>query len=236
MSKNSALLWDRVTRHAHAVVSGQRVAGELHKLACRRHLQDLDRQNSADFPYVWRPEAADEVLQYAETLTVAEGDEPRPVKLLEEQAFDIGCTFGWYRTANNKRRFRRRYKSMGRQNGKTFENGIMGKLTVDMLDAEVRYAVGDGSPYFSLYAGMGEEIGAQLTVADAETGVLAEAVYNSFDAETEEEQLAVIDLLVTDTDEQVELPDGDWTELKTEEEIKEAAQAVHDAVFANAAA
>lgn len=126
MSKCSAPLWDRVTRHARAVVSGQRKAGELHKLACRRHLQDLDRQNSADFPYIWRPEAADEVLQYAETLTVAEGDEPRPVKLLDEQAFDIGCTFGWYRTANNKRRFRRRYKSMGRQNGKTFENGIMG--------------------------------------------------------------------------------------------------------------
>ena len=126
MSKCSAPLWDRVTRHARAVVSGQRKAGELHKLACKRHLQDLDRQNSTDFPYIWRPEAADEVLQYAETLTVAEGDEPRPVKLLEEQAFDIGCTFGWYRTANNKRRFRRRYKSMGRQNGKTFENGIMG--------------------------------------------------------------------------------------------------------------
>ncbi len=116
------------------------------------------------------------------------------------------------------------------------ENGIMGKLTIDMLNAEVRYAVGDGSPYFSLYAGMGEEVGAQLTVADSETGVLAEAVYNSFDAETEEEQLAVIDLLVADTDEQVELPEGDWTELKTEEEIKEAAQAVYDSVFANAAA
>lgn len=126
MSKSSAPLWDRVTRHARAVVSGQRKAGELHKLACKRHLEDLDRQNSADFPYIWRPEAADEVLQYAETLTIAEGDEPKPVKLLEEQAFDIGCTFGWYRTANNKRRFRRRYKSMGRQNGKTFENGIMG--------------------------------------------------------------------------------------------------------------
>lgn len=126
MSKSSAPLWDRVTRHARAVVSGQRKAGELHKLACKRHLEDLERQNSANFPYIWRPEAADEVLQYAETLTIAEGDEPKPVKLLEEQAFDIGCTFGWYRTANNKRRFRRRYKSMGRQNGKTFENGIMG--------------------------------------------------------------------------------------------------------------
>ena len=116
------------------------------------------------------------------------------------------------------------------------DNGVMGKLTIDMLDVEVRYAVGDGSPYFSLYAGMGEEIGAQLTVADAETGVLAEAVYNSYDAETEEEQLAVIDLLVTDTDEQVELPEGDRTELKTEEEIKEAAQAVYGAVSANVAA
>ena len=113
------------------------------------------------------------------------------------------------------------------------ENGMMGKLTIDMLDVEVRYAFGDGSPYFSLYAGMGEEIGAQLTVADAEEGVLAEAVYNSFDAETEEEQLAVIDLLVTDTDEQVELPEGDWTELKTEEEIKAAAQAIRDAIFAD---
>jgi hypothetical protein len=116
------------------------------------------------------------------------------------------------------------------------DNGVMGKLTIDMLDVEVRYAVGDGSPYFSLYAGMGEEIGAQLTVADAETGVLAEAVYNSYDAETEEEQLAVIDLLITDTDEQVELPEGDWTELETEEEIKDAAQAIYDAISANVAA
>ncbi len=126
MSNGSAPLWDRVTRHAREVVSGKRVAGELHRLACKRHLDDLKKQDTADFQYVWKPEAADVVLQYAETLTVAEGDCPKPVKLLDEQAFDLGCTFGWYRTANNKRRFRRRYKSMGRQNGKTFENGIMG--------------------------------------------------------------------------------------------------------------
>ena len=121
-----APVWDRVTRHASRVVSGEEIAGELHYLACKRHLDDLKRQNTDEFPYYWDPDKAAEVLDYAETLTIAEGAEPRPVKLIDSQAFDIGCTFGWFKTANNKRRFRRRYKSMARQNGKTFENGIMG--------------------------------------------------------------------------------------------------------------
>lgn len=117
---------DRVTEHAERVVFGEVVAGRLHFLACKRHLNDLKRQKSADFPYFWSSDRAEEVLSYAETLTIAEGDEPKPVKLIPEQIFDLGCTFGWIKTANNKRRFRRRYKSMARQNGKTFENGIMG--------------------------------------------------------------------------------------------------------------
>jgi phage terminase large subunit-like protein len=118
--------FDRVTAHAERVVSGEETSGELHRLACKRHLYDLKRQRTPGFPYYWSPEKAAEVLEYAETLTIAEGDAPRPVRLLDSQAFDIGATFGWLKTVNGKRRFRRRYKSMARQNGKTFENGIMG--------------------------------------------------------------------------------------------------------------
>lgn len=117
---------DRVTEYAERVVSGKVIAGELHILACKRHLNDLARQNTEDFPYYWDPEKAEEILNYAETLTIAEGAEPQPVRLIESQIFDIGCTFGWLKVSNNKRRFRRRYKSVARQNGKTFENGIMG--------------------------------------------------------------------------------------------------------------
>lgn len=117
---------DRVTAYAREVVAGQVVCGELHRLACRRHLRDLERQRTAAFPYYWDDEAAERVLCYAETLTIAEGAEPRPVRLIPSQVFDIGCTFGWKKAANGNRRFRRRYKSMARQNGKTFENGIMG--------------------------------------------------------------------------------------------------------------
>ena len=117
---------DRVTEYARRVVAGDVVCGELHRLACKRHLDDLKRERSKDFPYYWDPEAAARVISYAETLTIAEGSEPKPVRLIPSQAFDIGATFGWKKTVNGKRRFRRRYKSIARQNGKTFENGIMG--------------------------------------------------------------------------------------------------------------
>ena len=117
---------DRVTAYARRIVAGEEVAGELHRLACQRHLNDLKRQRTPDFPYYWDAEAAQRVIDFAETLTIAEGSEPKPVQLLDCQAFDIGCTLGWKKTVNNARRFRRRYKSMARQNGKTFENGILG--------------------------------------------------------------------------------------------------------------
>ena len=117
---------DRVTAYARRVVAGDVVCGELHRLACQRHLQDLKKQRTKSFPYYWDAEEAQRVIDFAETLTIAEGTEPKPVKLIDCQAFDIGATFGWKKVVNGKRRFRRRYKSIARQNGKTFENGIMG--------------------------------------------------------------------------------------------------------------
>ncbi|WP_455078543.1 terminase large subunit [Peptostreptococcus stomatis] len=123
---SSAVVNDRVTKYAREVVAGNITSGELHRLACKRHLKDLDRQNTEQFPYYYDPDKANEIIDFAETLTIAEGDEPKALTLLDSQAFDLGCTFGWYKASNNKRRFRRRYKSMARQNGKTFENGIIG--------------------------------------------------------------------------------------------------------------
>ena len=122
---------DRVTSYAkqiaaHRVAADGLRIGELHRLACERHLRDLQRQRTKAFPYYWDADAAAEAIDFAETLTIAEGEAPKPVQLIGCQAFDIGCTFGWKKVVNGKRRFRRRYKSIARQNGKTFENGIMG--------------------------------------------------------------------------------------------------------------
>jgi len=115
---------DRVTEYAKKTVNEGKM-GELHMLACKRHLEDLKKQGTQDFPYIWDAEKSERILQYAETLTIAEGFEMKPVKLLGSQIFDIGCPFGWLKL-NGKRRFRRSYESMARQNGKSFKNGIRG--------------------------------------------------------------------------------------------------------------
>lgn len=123
---------DRVTAYAREVVKSGRypdtgqLCGDLHILACKRHLRDLERQNTKEFPYYWDPEASERVLDFAGTLTLSEGKEPRPLRLMGCQSFDIGCTFGWKKSVNGCRRFRRRYKSISRQQGKTMENGVMG--------------------------------------------------------------------------------------------------------------
>lgn len=134
---------DRVTKVAKTVVTGKEkdIWGRYHKLSCERHLKDLDRQKDKTFPYRWDPAKAEDLLEFAETLTIAEGEAPIPVKLDGWQIFDLGCRWGWvYKDRYfddkrkkwirpdraGKRRFRRSYISVARQNGKTFINGING--------------------------------------------------------------------------------------------------------------
>lgn len=116
---------DRVTEYAKKTISEGKM-GELHLLSCQRHIDDLKRQGTKEFPYIWDAKSAERILEYAETLTIGEGFETKPVKLLGSQIFDIGSLFGWLRQDNGKRRFRRSYQSMARQNGKSFKNGIIG--------------------------------------------------------------------------------------------------------------
>ena len=70
---------DRVTEYAERVCAGEvEGAGELHRLACARHLADLSRQD-----VVWDPAASERVLSYAGKLTLTEGMKPRRLQLLD---------------------------------------------------------------------------------------------------------------------------------------------------------
>ena len=117
---------DRATLHAERVVSGQEPSCLTHRMACERHLNEIAKQGTKEFPFVWRPEKSEKILRYAEMLTIAEGARPKPVKLHDFQCFDLGVPFGWVHAETGFRRIRRKYKSVARQNGKTFENGITG--------------------------------------------------------------------------------------------------------------
>ena len=117
---------DRATLHAERVVSGQEPSCLTHRMACERHLNEIAKQGTREFPFVWCPEKSEKILRYAEMLTIAEGAQPRPVRLHDFQCFDLGVPFGWVHAETGFRRIRRKYKSVARQNGKTFENGITG--------------------------------------------------------------------------------------------------------------
>lgn len=117
---------DRVTQYAVDVVEGRIVAGRYAILACQRHLDDLEKSKLAPYKYVFDIEKANDILDFAETLTIAEGEEEIPVNLEGFQVFILGCLNGWVTKDKGYRRFRTSYVQLGRQNGKSFLNGILG--------------------------------------------------------------------------------------------------------------
>ncbi|PGY60189.1 terminase large subunit [Bacillus thuringiensis] len=117
---------NRVTQYALDVLEGREIAGKYVKLACQRHLDDLEKSKLAPFIYYFDEEKADRLLEYAETLTIGEGEEAEPLILAEFQAFIFGSLHGWVHKETGYRRFRSSYVQVGRQNGKSLMNGVLG--------------------------------------------------------------------------------------------------------------
>ena len=117
---------DRVTKYALDVVEGKEIAGRYVKLACQRHLDDLEKSKLAPFKYEFDIEKSLHIIEFAETLTIAEGEEEIPVKLEGFQEFILGSLNGWVAKGTGYRRYRSSYIQLGRQNGKSFLNGILG--------------------------------------------------------------------------------------------------------------
>lgn len=116
---------DRATRYAKDVLDGKIVAGKLVKKACRRHLDDIERSKTDEFKYFFDEDAAERIIEFAETLTIAEGEEQINVVCFPFQCFILGSLNGWRTKKGNYRRFRTSYIQLGRQNGKSFINGIL---------------------------------------------------------------------------------------------------------------
>ncbi len=119
---------NRVTQYALDAVEGRIIVGKLVMLACQRHLEDLEKSNLAPFVFWFDEEKANRIIDFAESLQIAEGnDEERgPLKLEGFQDFILGSLFGWVHKSTGYRRFRSSYVQVGRQNGKSMLNGILG--------------------------------------------------------------------------------------------------------------
>ena len=116
---------DRCTQYALDVVSGKITAGEYVRLACQRHLDDIEKSKAAPYKYYFDVEKSEEIINFAEELTIAEGEENEHVTAYPFQCFILGSLNGWRTKEKSYRRFRTSYVQLGRQNGKTFINGIL---------------------------------------------------------------------------------------------------------------
>ena len=116
---------DRGTQYALDVVAGKIIAGDYVRLACQRHLDDLEKAKISPYRYYFDVEKSEEIINFGEELTIAEGEGDEKVTLYPFQCFILGSLNGWRTKEKGYRRFRTSYVQLGRQNGKSFINGIL---------------------------------------------------------------------------------------------------------------
>jgi len=105
---------DRCTQYALDVVSGKITAGEYVRLACQRHLDDIEKSKAAPYKYYFDVEKSEEIINFAEELTIAEGEENEHVTAYPFQCFILGSLNGWRTKEKSYRRFRTSYVQLGR--------------------------------------------------------------------------------------------------------------------------
>lgn len=117
---------DRVTQYALDVIEGRiQGVGTSEKQACQRHLDDIEKSKVAPYKYYFDIDQALDIIDFAENLTIIEGEEAIEVHLYGFQSFILGSLNGWRKKEGGHRRFRTSYVQIGRQNGKSFLNGIL---------------------------------------------------------------------------------------------------------------
>jgi phage terminase large subunit-like protein len=115
-SKTSKLL---TTQYATDVVLGKIVASKKVRLACERHLNDLQRQGTEGFPFVFDEEKALRPIEFIERFCKPSKGNYKRLELQPWQHFIIGSLYGWVKEDTGLRRFKEGLIFVGRKNGKS---------------------------------------------------------------------------------------------------------------------
>lgn len=122
---------DQVTRYAQQIVGGDIIANQKVKLACKRHLNDLEKSKSDKFPYYFDVKKSESVISFISSLP--NPDDGKPMKLINFQAFIVGSLFGWKNKSTGMRKYSFATISMARKQGKSI---IVAGIALYMLRYE----------------------------------------------------------------------------------------------------
>lgn len=123
-------------QYAKEVTSGAILACKWVQLACRRQLDDLQREASEDWPWVFDEEKARRICKFIELLPHIKGQWAKDNQLIilePWQCFILTTVFGWVHSQTGLRRFKEVYEELPRKNAKsTKSSGIaLYMLTAD---------------------------------------------------------------------------------------------------------
>jgi phage terminase large subunit-like protein len=108
-------------RYCRDIKSGKIPSGAYCRKAVLRFLGDIKRQEDESFKYEFRPEAAEEIIGFAETHVIPDiTTEDKQLKLLPWHKFIYYNLYGWvHKKDPARRRFRSGYVEVARKNSKT---------------------------------------------------------------------------------------------------------------------
>lgn len=109
---------DYVTEYANKVMSGEILASKAVIQACKRHLNDLNKQNNDNFEYIFDSKEADKIIAFLEMLPDVKTFKTFPLGLF--QKFILGSLYGWREKSNpENRKYKKAFISMARKSGKS---------------------------------------------------------------------------------------------------------------------
>src|SRR5690625_650380 len=135
-------LKDELIKYSADVLNDDIVACQKHKWACRRFLNDLERQGTEEFPYVFDEERAERFIdwmrlfKHRKGILAGQNIEPHII-----QKFVFGNIYGWIHKDTELRRFNKAYWQVGRKNAKSQSLGTVASYEASAF----------GEPYAEVY-------------------------------------------------------------------------------------
>lgn len=116
-------------KYARGIVASRIPACRWVYLACKRHLDDLEKAKQKKYPYKFDKAKAERICSFLQKLPHIKGKwarERRKLVLEPWQLFRYAAIFGWVHKKTGFRRFKEAYNEIPRKNGKSAEAAGVG--------------------------------------------------------------------------------------------------------------
>lgn len=148
----------RGQKYIEDVLSGNILTGQYIKLACKRHLSDLERAKTDEFPYYFDEAKANNFIRFFENCYHWKGEfAGTKIKAEPHQVFYFMLQYGWRRKVDGLMRFDKVFKTVGRKNAKTTEEAVKA----------LYHLVASGESGAQVWAGATKKEQAHIVINDA---------------------------------------------------------------------